>query len=66
MMQAHEPREVLTFEEVRDRLRVGRTTLFRLVAEGEIESFRIGRSRRFVANDVEAFIQSRRQSSVVQ
>lgn len=39
--------ELLTVAEVRSMLRVGRSTLYRLVAAGEIPALRIGRSLRF-------------------
>lgn len=47
--------EVLTFEETRAMLRCSRTTLFRLVNEGQLPSFKIGRTRRFLAEDVDSF-----------
>lgn len=54
------PAEALTFEETRGRLKVGRSTLFRIVAAGELPSVKIGRSRRFLAEDVDAYLRSLR------
>jgi excisionase family DNA binding protein len=53
-----EPAQALTFEETRARLRVGRSTLFRLIADDRIPSFKLGRSRRFLAADVDQFLHS--------
>jgi putative molybdopterin biosynthesis protein len=52
---------ILTFEETRTRLRVGRSTMFRLMKSGELKSFKIGRSLRFAEEDVEEFIARRRR-----
>lgn len=50
------PEAALTFEETRQRLSVGRTTLFRLIESGEVPSFKIGRLRRFLASDVDDYL----------
>jgi excisionase family DNA binding protein len=55
--------EVLTFEEARARLRVGRSTMFRLMQEGDLPSFKIGRSLRFTGDDLERFLHDRRRAS---
>ena len=53
----HEQAEqALRFEEVQDRLSVSRSTLFRIVASGDLPSIKIGRSRRFLARDVDAYL----------
>lgn len=52
----HMPERVLlTVEEVAERLGIGRTTTFRLVKAGEIESVRIGRLRRIHIDAVNAY-----------
>ena len=56
-----ESTSIHTFEEVRARLRVGRSTMFRLMNTGELKSFKIGRSLRFAEEDVEEFIARRRR-----
>lgn len=60
MSMTKEPAQALTFEEARERLAVGRSTLFRLVEDGAIKSFKLGRSRRFLAEDVDAFLRAQR------
>lgn len=50
------PAQVLTFEETLARLNCSRSSLFRLVKDDAIKSFKLGRSRRFLEEDVEAFI----------
>ncbi len=47
---------LLTVEEAARRLRIGRTTCFRLVLAGEIESVTVGRLRRIPANAVPAYV----------
>lgn len=54
-----EARRVLTFDETAEELRVSRSTLFRLIDAGELRSFTIGRSRRFLHADVDAFLRRR-------
>jgi excisionase family DNA binding protein len=48
-------RVLLTVEEVAERLGIGRTTAFRLVKTGEIESVQIGRLRRIHIDAVNAY-----------
>lgn len=57
------PAQALTFDEALARLAVGRTTLFRLIETGELPSVKIGRSRRFLAEDVDAFLRERRSGA---
>ncbi|MGW4881293.1 excisionase family DNA-binding protein [Streptomyces sp. NPDC004262] len=47
---------LLTVEEAARRLRIGRTTCFRLVLAGEIESVTVGRLRRVPADAVSAYV----------
>ncbi|MFC8239397.1 excisionase family DNA-binding protein [Streptomyces chartreusis] len=47
---------LLTVEETARRLRIGRTTCFRLVRAGEIESVTVGRLRRVPADAVSAYV----------
>ncbi|QOV37295.1 excisionase family DNA-binding protein [Streptomyces ferrugineus] len=47
---------LLTVEETARRLRIGRTTCFRLVRAGEIESVTVGRLRRVPADAVPAYV----------
>jgi len=57
------PAQALTFEETRERLNVGRSTLFRLIEAGALPSFKLGRSRRFLAEDVDAFLRAQRDNT---
>ncbi|MEU6001576.1 excisionase family DNA-binding protein [Streptomyces sp. NPDC047197] len=47
---------LLTVEEAAQRLRIGRTTCFRLVITGEIESVTVGRLRRVPPDALPAFV----------
>ena len=49
-------RLLLTPERAAERLDVGRTTVYGLLATGELESVRIGRSRRIPAEAVEGYV----------
>jgi excisionase family DNA binding protein len=57
------PAQALTFEEARARLNVGRSTLFRLIDGDAIPSFKLGRSRRFLAEDIDRFLRAQRDSN---
>jgi excisionase family DNA binding protein len=50
------PRLVLTIEEAAKVLRIGRTTMFALVSDGEIRSFLIGRSRRIPLAAIDEYV----------
>jgi excisionase family DNA binding protein len=50
---------VVTPEEAAQILRVGRTKIYALMARGELQSVRIGKSRRIPYAAIEAFIESR-------
>ncbi len=52
---------LLTPDEAARRLSLSRTTLYELVLRGEIESLKIGRSRRIPADALTAFIERKRQ-----
>ncbi|MFD9692474.1 helix-turn-helix domain-containing protein [Kitasatospora sp. NPDC059088] len=48
---------LLTAEEAAKMLHIGRSTLYQLLAEKELTSIKIGRSRRIRPADVEAYIE---------
>jgi excisionase family DNA binding protein len=48
--------ELLTLDEVADRLRIGKRTVERLVAGGEIRSLRVGRRRLVEQLEVERYV----------
>ena len=59
-VEAPKPRQMpervlLTVEEAAEQLGIGRTTIFRLVRSGEIESVRIGRLRHIHVDAVKAY-----------
>jgi excisionase family DNA binding protein len=47
---------LLTVERAAERLDIGRTRVFELIAEGEIESVKIGRARRIPADALTAYV----------
>ncbi len=47
---------MLTVDEAAQRLRVGRSTLFRLIATGDLASVKIGKSRRVPVAALDAFV----------
>ena len=53
----------LTVEEAARRLGVGRTTMYALIASGEVSSVRIGRLRRIPAEALSAYIATRSQAA---
>ncbi len=55
-------RLLLTVEEAAQRLRIGRTFMYALVQQGEIESVRIGRLRRIPSDALENYVRAIRQS----
>lgn len=50
---------LLTVKEVAGRLAIGRTTVYELIARGELPALRIGRARRIPASAVARFIAER-------
>lgn len=54
--QARPFRLVLTVEEAAERLGIGRTLMYALVAAGEVESVRIGRLRRIPTDALDAYV----------
>jgi excisionase family DNA binding protein len=52
-------------EEAAQRLGVSRSVVYELIAEGRIESIRIGKSRRIPVEALLAFVEAQRQSQHV-
>ncbi len=48
---------LLTPERAADQLDVGRTTVYSLIASGELDSVKIGRSRRIPADALVAYVE---------
>lgn len=55
--------DILTVAEVMDLLYVGKNTIYRLLNEGELNGFRIGRTWKIPRDNLTAFIMSRRAES---
>jgi excisionase family DNA binding protein len=53
-------RLVLTIEEAAERLGIGRTLMYALVSDGEVESVRIGRLRRIPADALVEYVRGLR------
>ena len=56
---------VYSVEEAADLLGVGRTVMFRLVATGEVESFKIGRKRKIHRDAIDTYIKRQLQAERV-
>lgn len=48
--------ELLTVEDVADTLKIGRTTVYELMASGDLPSVTIRRCRRVLRSDLNAYI----------
>ena len=57
---------LLTVEDVGQAIKQSRSTVFELLASGEIESVKIGRSRRIPAQAVEDYVARLRAGSPVE
>jgi excisionase family DNA binding protein len=55
----HTPRLALTVVEAGERIGVKRTTMYKLIRDGEIESFTIGRLRKVDPAELDAYIKRR-------
>ncbi|MCI2423958.1 helix-turn-helix domain-containing protein [Saccharopolyspora sp. K220] len=52
----NQPRVLLTVEQAAHRLSLSRTTMFRLLKQGQITSIRIGKARRIPAEALDTYI----------
>jgi len=55
--------EVMTIPEVAEYLKVTRQTVHRLMKDGKIKAFKIGRSTRIMRSEIERFIQGQIRES---
>ena len=53
-------KRLFTVPQTQAMLGIGRTTLWNMIASGEIESVRIGRSRRITAEVIDQFVEGLR------
>lgn len=58
-----EPRLLLTVEEAAERLRIGRSLMYRLVLSGAVESVHVGRLRRIPAECLDEHVARLRQEA---
>ncbi len=61
---SNEQQLLLTVDEAAQRLRIGRSHLYTLVACGEIPSVKLGRSRRIPVVELEGFVTRRTAEAV--
>ena len=54
---------LLTPERAADRLDVGRTTVYELIASGQLDSVKIGRARRIPAEALVAYVERLRNQA---
>ncbi len=59
MIAMKEQDEVMTIQEVADYLKVTRQTVYKLIKQGQIKSFKFGKNRRILKTEVNSFIQER-------
>ncbi|PPH21701.1 helix-turn-helix domain-containing protein [Rathayibacter toxicus] len=57
---------LLTPEEVAEVLGIGRSTVYNLIGEHLLRSFKIGRSRRVLVSDVQEYVDNLATSSIGQ
>jgi excisionase family DNA binding protein len=55
--------QLLTIEDCMERTRLGRRTIHKLIASGELESILIGRARRIPEDALAAWINSKREQT---
>ncbi|HAA85874.1 MAG TPA: hypothetical protein DCE14_05960 [Kosmotogaceae bacterium] len=55
--------EVMTIQEVADYLKLTRQTVYKLLKNGDLKAFKIGRSIRILRSEIKRFIQEKMNSS---
>lgn len=54
---------LVTTGEAAERLRVGRTTVFKLISSGDLESVKVGRARRVPADAISEYVKRLRSGA---
>ncbi len=54
--------EVMTIQEIADYLKVTRQTVYKLLNNGDLKAFKIGRSNRILRSELRRFIQEKMNS----
>lgn len=57
--------DLLTMKQVTRQLGISERTVYRLMEEGELNPFKMGKSWRFEQSDIDAYIERLRQDSAV-
>jgi excisionase family DNA binding protein len=55
--------ETYTIDQLQSILKLSERTIFRLLKEGKLKGFKIGREWRFQESDIDAYIQACRQAA---
>ena len=58
--------EILTLKEVAAYLKLAEKTAYKLAAEGKLPGFKVGGSWRFKKEDVESWINDKKQENVIE
>ncbi|MBO0789999.1 MAG: helix-turn-helix domain-containing protein [Ktedonobacteraceae bacterium] len=53
--------KLLTVKQVQDMLGISERTAFRMIKNGELKGFKVGREWRFEESDIQAYIQAQRR-----
>ncbi len=61
--KGNDNKTILTFDEVCEMLRVKETTLFNLIKQNKIKSYKNGGKRQFLIDDVKSYIQDVKNTS---
>ncbi|EHY0954113.1 helix-turn-helix domain-containing protein [Vibrio cholerae] len=56
--------QILTLQEVAEYLKLAEKTAYRLAAEGKLPGFKVGGAWRFKREDLEAWIEEQKKSSL--
>jgi excisionase family DNA binding protein len=59
------PDELLDVKQVQDKLKISERTVFRLIKNGELRGFKVGREWRFEPSDIEDYIRRQREKAII-
>lgn len=57
------PRELLNIKQVQEILGISERTAFRLIKDGELKGFKVGREWRFEPSDIDDYIERQRRKA---
>ncbi len=55
--------ELLNVKQAQEILRISERTVFRLIKDGELKGFKVGREWRFEPSDIDAYIERQRKKA---